>query len=72
VQNQADALVGRLHEGHDMSDESRIRRVYQRLFQRDPSPTELRLGQEFLGSGTDRWPQYVQALCGLSEFVVVD
>jgi cytochrome c553 len=56
----------------------KIRLCYQFLFQRDPGPDEIKLGERFLQStsreSTDksRWPLYIQSLLGLNELMFID
>lgn len=56
------------------SDEQRIARLYLLLFGRRPSPDELRLGQEFLGSAGDdaAWQRYAQVLLASNELMYLD
>jgi hypothetical protein len=67
----------------DDSPAERIERSYQRLFARQPSPSELTAGQQFLDATApsgqaalenpaEAWRMYVQALLGLNEFMFVD
>lgn len=53
----------------------RVRRVYQLLFQRDPTQAERELAGGFLGqdqAGADRWAAYVQLLLMSNEFSFID
>jgi hypothetical protein len=52
VVERARALAKRIGAG-DRTGEDRIRQLYQILYQRSPSPEELRTGVEFLGSNAD-------------------
>jgi len=55
--------------------DTRIRSLYRRLLQRQPTTTEIALAWEFLGgdlANTERWRQYVHALLGSNEFMFVD
>jgi hypothetical protein len=55
-----------------------VQRTYRRLFAREPSENELRLGIEFLSNDATGKPfakraeQYAQALLGSNEFLFVD
>lgn len=48
VLNQAEQIAGRTDVAAAPDDGTRIRAIYQRLFQRDPLPAELALGQKYL------------------------
>ena len=62
------ALAGRLSK--ETSAEARVRRGYQLLFAREPTPAEVRLATEFLAAST--WEQYAQVLLTSNEFLYVD
>jgi len=70
--NQAQAIVSRLETVSSAGDEMKIRQAYQWLFQREPTPDEVQTGLKFLQSGSNKWPQYAQALMSSSEFIVVN
>ncbi len=52
-------------------DGDRIAAAYARLFQREPSERERRLGLDFL-SGGGSWPRYAQVLLTSNEFLYLD
>ena len=70
VDAQSAAIVATLQ---DSSTSERIARVYARLYQREPTANEQRVGEAFLNPPTpDRWRSYVKSLIGLNEFLFVD
>lgn len=72
LQQQAHALHRRLSiEGVD--PKSRLERAYRLLFSREPNPSELNLGLQFLDGGAEaRWREYLQVLLGSNEFLFTD
>jgi hypothetical protein len=74
VQQQAAALVNRLHADALSNDKERIRRAYLLLFGRPATEAELRLGLEFITSRSPGriWEQYAQVLLSSNEFLFVD
>lgn len=74
LQQQAAALVKRLHADVPGSDEQRIRRVYPLLFGRPATEREVRLGLEFVAGGSAQrmWEQYAHVLLSSNEFLFVD
>jgi hypothetical protein len=68
VQARARALVQRLSP--ETSAEARVRRAYQLLFARGPTPAEVGLAKEFLAGSP--WEQYAQVLLTSNEFLYVD
>ena len=46
--------------------------LYQRLFQRAPTPQEKQLAQQFLEQSNNNWPQYAQVLMSSNEFLFVN
>ncbi len=46
--------------------------LYQRLFQRAPTPQEKQLAQQFLEQSQHNWPQYAQVLMSSNEFLFVN
>ena len=70
VESQAAAITSGLADG---SMDERMTTVYQRLFQRNPSADERRIGTAFLTPASpERGRSYVKALLGLNEFLFVD
>ena len=72
-QKRADALAKRLAKEGE-SDEARIERAYQLLFNRPPSANERDTGLDFLAQVDTEagWKQYAQALLGSEEFRYVE
>lgn len=64
MEERATALAARVEEIADSA--GRVKRLYRLTLGRDPSPKEVRLGLDFVGSG-ERWTQYAQALLGTNE-----
>jgi hypothetical protein len=44
--------------------------MYRTLFAREPRPDELKLGLDYIATGT--WPGYARVLLGSNEFLFVD
>jgi hypothetical protein len=74
LQQQAAALVKRLHGDAPGKDGGRIRRAYALLFGRPATETEVHLGLEFLAGGPAgrMWEQYAHVLLSSNEFLFVD
>jgi hypothetical protein len=51
---------------------STIESLYERIFQRPPTPQEKRLAQQFLEQTSNNWPQYAQVLMSSNEFLFVN
>jgi hypothetical protein len=49
-----------------------IESLYERLFQRPPTPQEKKLAQQFLEQSGNNWPQYAQVLMSSNEFLFVN
>jgi len=49
-----------------------IESLYERLFQRPPTPQEKRLAQQFLQQSSNNWSQYAQVLMSSNEFLFVN
>jgi hypothetical protein len=60
------AAVKDLGEGD--TDKAKIRDMYHRVLDRDPSPQELDLAQSYLGSGA-KLTEYAQALLATNEVI---
>jgi hypothetical protein len=69
IQQQAAAMVETLAEA---DDDERIREAYRRMFQREPSERELKLGNKFLSQSGSAWVDYTQVLLGSNEFLFLD
>ena len=65
VEARAKATAERLN-GAASSD--RIKSAYQLLFSRSATPSEIRIGEDFLSQSGQAWNQYVQMLFASSEF----
>ena len=66
LMSQSEALAARV----ESSDERQaIEKAYRLLFDRAPTPNELKLGLEFLHSTPEKpWPKYLQVLLSSNEF----
>jgi hypothetical protein len=74
LRQQAVALVRRLHTEVPGDNAARVRRAYELLFSRPPTPEQSRWAMDFL-AGENReqaWQQYAQVLLGSNEFLYVD
>jgi hypothetical protein len=74
LEQQAAALVQRLHADAPGKDAERIRRAYALLFGRPATEREVRLGLEFLAGGPAgrMWEQYAHVLLSSNELLFVD
>jgi cytochrome c553 len=77
MRQQATALVRRLKREVPRDNEERVRRAYNLLFSRTPTPEQVRWATEFLNAESPQlreqaWEQYAQALLGSNEFLYVD
>ena len=69
---QSLAMARRLAKESQDSTE-RVARAYSLLFGRQPTPGEIRVALEYVGSGAESaWQQYCQALMGSNEFLFID
>lgn len=76
IQTQARALAARLQK-EASTDEARVQRAFQLLFNRAPTASESQLAQEFLSAPSNdsklsNWEQYALVLLGSNEFLFVD
>ena len=74
---RAKALANRLAADAASDDEGRIRRAYELLFARKPSPDELAVGLDYLhqpddGGKQSHWERYAQILLASNEALYVD
>lgn len=72
MEYQADSLAALMKQ---QPEGERIPFAYDRLFQREPSGKELRIGRLYLSESKEhpeKWSQYAQALLGSNEFLFVD
>ena len=53
-------------------DATTIESLYERLFQRPPTPQEKKLAQQFLEQSINNWSQYAQVLMSSNEFLFVN
>ena len=73
IHQQAKSLAANLMKQKEIN--ARIHGVYQKLFQRAPRETELKIAKNFLnGKGNDAsaWTQYAHALMAGNEFQFID
>ncbi|MBI3416954.1 MAG: DUF1549 domain-containing protein [Verrucomicrobia bacterium] len=73
---RARAFAARLNVSPKESNELRVQRAYQLLFDREPSREESKLASDFLGKPASgelsRWEQYAQLLLASNEMMYVD
>jgi mono/diheme cytochrome c family protein len=55
-----------------VKDTRSVESLYERLFQRRPTPAEMQLGRRFLDESNNNWPQYAQVLMSSNEFLFVE
>ena len=77
LENQAAALAARLADQFPDDDSKRIARAYSVLYCRQPTPTELDLGLQYLEACEEDeraavWQQYAHVLLVANEFLFVD
>ena len=75
IQQQSDCLAKWLQAQPNSDTSSRAQAVYNRLYQRSPSPAELSAANRFLAgreSNQAAWSQYAQALLVANEMLFVD
>lgn len=80
VAEQAKRLAQRIDSASAGSVEERVRRLYELLYQRAPTSSELQLGAQFVASqkanpdeeSTSAWAKYAQVLLMANELVFVD
>ena len=70
VMRESKALAARLKDAGD--EATRIRQAYRLLMGREATPKEIQMGQEFLRSTNEEWPQYTQVLLSSNEFSFVN
>ncbi|WP_162601786.1 PSD1 and planctomycete cytochrome C domain-containing protein [Occallatibacter savannae] len=82
VYKQSGVLAERVHD--EQSDEARITKAYELLFQRKPTPEEVQLGRNFLSTTPEKpgytvegkpvtaWSEYMRALFSSNEFQFVN
>jgi hypothetical protein len=70
---QADALAAASAQAC-VEPQARVRWLWRRIFQHEPSPEDAALAARALGAGTDaaRWTSFCQALLCSNEFIYVD
>ena len=75
LQQQADALAGRIGSKASQPVQDRVRRAYSLSYQREPSARELEVAAHFFeGREGDRkaWSAYAQALLASNEMLFID
>ena len=77
VIEQARHLAKATVEETDGDDASRIYRLYQRVYARDPHPEEVTIAQQYLKTTStnvdmDGWVRYAHVLLAANEFVFID
>ena len=70
VASSAAAIVKRMDAVN--GNEAKIKRAYNLLFSRMPNDKELQLGLQYVRTGSNTWPEYVQVLLTSAEFVSVN
>jgi hypothetical protein len=82
VYDQAGVLSDRVKD--ETNDETRVRKTYEYVFQREPSAEELQLGLKFLATTPDKpgysvngepitaWREYARVLISSNEFQFVN
>ena len=75
LSQQADRLYDRVKSMGETSTTARVRKIYEWMFARFPTPAQVELAESFLASGSDHdatWTQYLHALLSSNEFAFVD
>lgn len=72
VMNQAKALAERLEREAGDDPKARIRRVYELVYGRLPTESEMKIGLEYVRQNEEAWPRYAQTLLAASEFSSVN
>ncbi|MEO2016653.1 MAG: PSD1 and planctomycete cytochrome C domain-containing protein [Fuerstiella sp.] len=77
LESQASVLAARLADEFPDDDSKRIAQAYSLLYSRQPRPTELELGLQYLaaceeGGRPAAWQQYAHVLLAANEFLFVD
>ena len=75
LSQQADRLYDRVKSMGETSTTARVRKIYEWMFARFPTPAQVELAKSFLASGSDHdatWTQYLHALLSSNEFAFVD
>ena len=72
VMGQAKALAERLEREAGADQKARIRRVYELVYGRLPTESEMAIGLEYVRQSEEAWPRYAQTLLAASEFSSVN
>ena len=72
VMGQAKALAERLEREAGADPKARIRRVYELVYGRLPTESEMAIGLEYVRQSEEAWPRYAQTLLAASEFSSVN
>jgi hypothetical protein len=73
MQEQGNALVGRLSREVGDDVPKRIEWAYRLLFGRLPDEKELQIGLQYVSDGKiQSWQTYAQVLLGSNEFIFLD
>ncbi len=70
ILSTSETLAQRIGSEGGMDPGKFVQKAYQLLFQRKPKEEELRLGEEFLKSGSNGSAQYAQVLLSSNEFLM--
>ncbi|MFN8006599.1 MAG: DUF1553 domain-containing protein [Terriglobia bacterium] len=70
ILNQSKSLAQRIQKEGGGSAQEFVQKAYELLFQRSPVDEELRLGKEFLNSGSNAPSYYAQVLLSTNEFLL--
>ena len=70
IMSASGTLAQRIRNEGGLDPENFVQKAYQLLFQRRPKDEELRLGEEFLKSGSSVSAQYTQVLMSSNEFLL--
>ena len=77
ILEQADSLAASTRGKQRTGDSDRVRRLYHRVYARDPDPDELALALQYIhtqsaGYKLDGWTKYAQILLAANEFMFID
>jgi hypothetical protein len=72
VMGQAKALAERLAREAGDDSRARIQRVYELVYGRLPTKSEVAIGLEYVRQSEEAWPRYAQTLLAASEFSSVN
>jgi hypothetical protein len=72
VMNQAKALAERSAREAGDDARARILRIYELVYGRLPTDSEMAIGLEYVAASEEAWPRYTQTLLAASEFSSVN